>query len=70
MQCLTLWQPWASLIAVGQKNYETRSWRAGHGGLKLSTAIPGWIAVHARPFGQGVLPWLNPTKPKPHAGER
>jgi hypothetical protein len=24
---LSVWQPWASLIAVGAKRYETRSWR-------------------------------------------
>jgi hypothetical protein len=27
MKALTLWQPWASLIAVGAKKIETRSWR-------------------------------------------
>lgn len=25
--CVTLWQPWASLIALGVKTIETRSWR-------------------------------------------
>lgn len=28
MKALTLWQPWASLMAIGAKKYETRSWRA------------------------------------------
>ena len=28
MKALTLYQPWASLIAWGPKNIETRSWRA------------------------------------------
>lgn len=28
MKALTLWQPWASLIAVGVKAIETRSWPA------------------------------------------
>jgi hypothetical protein len=27
MKAITLWQPWASLIAIGAKKYETRSWR-------------------------------------------
>jgi hypothetical protein len=27
MKALTLWQPWAQLIAVGAKKVETRSWR-------------------------------------------
>lgn len=26
MKCLSLWQPWASLIACGAKPYETRDW--------------------------------------------
>lgn len=26
MMAITLWQPWASLIAVGLKRYETRHW--------------------------------------------
>src|SRR5688500_9634413 len=28
MKALTLWQPWASLVAVGVKTIETRSWPA------------------------------------------
>lgn len=28
MRAITLWQPWASLVAVGAKKYETRSWPA------------------------------------------
>lgn len=28
MWCISLWQPWASLIAIGAKKIETRSWRA------------------------------------------
>jgi hypothetical protein len=27
IQAITLWQPWASLIATGHKRFETRSWR-------------------------------------------
>ncbi len=26
MPAISLWQPWASLIAIGAKRYETRSW--------------------------------------------
>jgi hypothetical protein len=41
MKALTLWQPWASLIAAGAKSHEFRSWPA-----------PRWvvgqrIAIHA-----------------------
>lgn len=38
MKALTLWQPWASLIAWGEKQYETRSW---------GTAYRGDLAIHA-----------------------
>jgi hypothetical protein len=35
---ITLWQPWASLVACGAKLYETRSW---------ATQYKGRIAIHA-----------------------
>jgi len=38
MKALTLWQPWASLLACGAKKYETRSW---------ATKYRGPIAIHA-----------------------
>ncbi len=38
MKALTIWQPWASLIATGEKIYETRSW---------PTKYRGPIAIHA-----------------------
>ena len=38
MKALTIWQPWASLIAGGAKQYETRSW---------ATQYRGPIAIHA-----------------------
>jgi hypothetical protein len=38
MKAITLWQPWASLIAVGAKKVETRSW---------PTSYRGRIAIHA-----------------------
>ena len=38
VKALSLWQPWASLIADGAKQIETRSW---------STAYRGSIAIHA-----------------------
>ncbi len=38
MKAITLWQPWASLLAKGPKKYETRSWKTKH---------RGWIAIHA-----------------------
>lgn len=38
MLALSLWQPWASLVASGVKHHETRHWR---------TSYRGWLAVHA-----------------------
>lgn len=38
MKALTIWQPWASLLACGAKQYETRSW---------ATSYRGPIAIHA-----------------------
>jgi len=38
MKVITMWQPWASLLACGAKQYETRSW---------ATNYRGPIAIHA-----------------------
>jgi hypothetical protein len=47
MKAITLWQPWATLIAIEAKRFETRSWSTKHRGL---------IAIHAalirHKFGQ------------------
>lgn len=32
MKAITLWQPWATLIMVGAKPFETRSWPTRHRG--------------------------------------
>jgi hypothetical protein len=44
VKALTLTQPWATLMAVGAKRYETRSW---------STSYQGPLAIHA---GKGLGP--------------
>lgn len=41
MKAITLWQPWASLIALGVKTIETRSWGAPR------SLIGQRIAIHA-----------------------
>ena len=38
MKALSLWQPWASLIATGAKKYETRSWETSYRGPLLICA--------------------------------
>lgn len=35
MKCLSLWQPWASLLAAGVKRVETRGWYMRHRGPLL-----------------------------------
>lgn len=49
MKAITLWQPWASLLACGAKEYETRSWQ---------TSYRGPIAIHAaaRKYHTGDMP--------------
>lgn len=44
MKALTLTQPWATLVAIGAKRFETRSW---------STGYRGPLAIHA---GKGLGP--------------
>lgn len=46
MKAITLWQPWATLIAIGAKRYETRSW---------PTRYRGPIAIHAAKRAPGDL---------------
>jgi activating signal cointegrator 1 len=69
MRAITLHQPWASLIAVGAKRIETRSW---------PTPYRGWLAIHAgktfppdaerlclqRPFSAALLRAGLPSLPR------
>ena len=41
MKCISLWQPWASLVAIGAKRIETRSW---------STRYRCPLAIHAAKY--------------------
>jgi hypothetical protein len=53
MKIITLWQPWATLIALELKRYETRSW---------GTDYRGPLAIHAakRPMGKvEYFAWLD-----------
>lgn len=46
MKALSLWQPWASLIAHGEKKIETRHWQ---------TAYRGPLIIHAAKTRQGLM---------------
>lgn len=52
MKALTLWQPWASLIALGEKQIETRCWETKYRGeLAIHAAAklpPLWLAASSR----------------------
>lgn len=48
IKIITLWQPWASLIAEGHKQYETRSW---------STDYRGKLAIHAAKRPLSMTDW-------------
>lgn len=39
MKAISLWQPWASLVAIGAKRFETRSWAPPKGLLGQRIAI-------------------------------
>lgn len=51
MKCLSLIQPWASLIMVGEKRIETRSWATSHRGPLAIHASAG-KPKYAREFCQ------------------
>ena len=68
MKCLSLTQPWATLVAIGAKKVETRSWRTHYRGriyIHAAKAFPKWaqyIAQETRPFS-GVLNRPNDELP-------
>lgn len=64
LRAITLWEPWASLIASGVKTIETRSW---------ATKYRGPLAIHAaaRPVREKLVlgdyeAWPADTKDRPH----
>lgn len=42
MKALTLTQPWATLVAIGAKHIETRSWSTNYRGALAIHAAKGW----------------------------
>jgi len=42
IKAISLWQPWASLVAYGVKEYETRHWSAQYRGLLAIHAAKRW----------------------------
>lgn len=54
MKILSLWQPWATLIALGEKTIETRSWGTSYRGPIAIHAAAKWAGAatmaHGEPF--------------------
>jgi len=48
MKALSLWQPWATLIAIGAKRFETRGWSTTYRGPVVIHAAKRWNAELAR----------------------
>ena len=45
MKALSLTQPWAELVVLGEKQWETRSWRTSHRGriaIHAAKKFPAW----------------------------
>ena len=55
LKAITLWQPWATLVAAGAKQYETRSWR---------TDYRGPLAIHAGKRETTDAVWLRVREPQ------
>ena len=64
MKAITIWQPWASLIASGAKQFETRGWETKHRGkiaIHAAKIIPREIGVVDRSFCHAVQRALFPN---------
>lgn len=46
MKVLTLWEPWATLVALGVKQYETRSWLTNYRGQLLIHAAKRPVRIN------------------------
>lgn len=62
MKALTLTQPWATLVAIGAKRIETRSWPTNYRGPLAIHAAKGWTTddrelCHVEPFRSVLRAW-------------
>lgn len=63
MKLLSLWEPWATLMALGAKRIETRSW---------GTSYFGWLAIQAAKHftaDEDDQCWMSPFREVLQAGE-
>lgn len=64
MKTLTLTQPWATLVAIGAKRIETRSWTTAYRGplaIHAAQGYPRWAQEESirRPFYDALKPWFE-----------
>ncbi len=63
MKCISLWQPWATLVAVGAKRNETRSWPTTHRGPLAIHAAKQWTReLESLCFTKPFLAALRPNE--------
>lgn len=68
MKAITLWQPWATLVAIGAKQIETRAWATSHRGplaIHAAKHSPAWALSLAvtPPFFQALADVSYPVMP-------
>ncbi len=64
MKCLSLTQPWATLVAIGAKKVETRSWKTpyrGHLYIHAAKGFPRWAQEMAQE-----APWFRDALNRPN----
>ena len=62
MKAISLWQPWASAMALGWKRNETRSWATSYRGPLLIHAAKkaiGWPSIYIQSLFDGIA--FQPT---------
>jgi hypothetical protein len=70
VKAISLWQPWASLIAIGAKRIETRSWSANYVGPLAIHAAKRWTGEMYRlcltePFQSALIPHFETPEALP-----
>ena len=59
VQAISLWQPWATLLARGKKKIETRSW-------PFRRRLPAVLAIHStKKMDENILSMCNDEEPFP-----
>ena len=60
MKAISLWQPWATLVALGEKQIETRSWGTRYRGMLAIHAAKKWtteqfVLCQEKPFNNKLI---------------